>query len=919
MMLRSVAVFLLLILSDPLALLAQPDYSSVSRPWTYWWWMGSSVTREGISGNLQAMKRAGIGGVHIIPIYGEKGDEKNYIDYLSPEWMEILRFTADEAENLGMGVDMTTGTGWPFGGPEVKTEDAAKFLLIRPVNISGSRNIKECLNANETGTLVSIAAFDNKGNYSDLTSQLNTDGIIELIQNQPVDKIYALFQCPTKQKVKRSAPGGDGFVLDYFSRNSIINYMERFEKAFKNAGILKGKVRSFYNDSYEVYGANWTGDFLPEFLKRRGYDLLPYINYLADTTLNNKIRQRVITDYCETISDLIIDHFTANWIGKSHEMGMITRFQAHGSPGNLLDLYALSDIPETESFGASAFRIPGLRQDPDYEEERFGRPNPLTMKFASSAANITGRKLVSSESTTWLGDHFKVSLSQIKPQVDELFIAGINHLFFHGTTYSPIEKPFPGRLFYASTNYNQNSHFFNELPALTSYIAKCQTILQNTKPDNDILLYFPVHEIWKKQKTNNYIQLLDVHKSSYWLGNSSFGRLAGLFQSNGYTFDYISDKMIEGLTVTEGNIYSGKTRYKVLVVPSIETIPLKTLSMLRDLALKGAKIIFENQIPADIPGLNNYEKRKIEANSIGQEMAALTSDVSVKTSIQEGLSEIKIYPEELAQKGLSFIRKQSGDSTVYFITNLSDKFSEGWVDLTAKARCIEILDPAGDKHGIAPVAKRVGGTAIYLRILPGQSLILICTNKKSEGPAWEYYKPDEIRKYEIKGNWLLTPSGYPGSETPAPVIIEHTGSWTELGGKFETFSGKAKYSNIFEIPAELEKSDGFLLDLGVVRETARVRINGNESGLVWCLPDYLYIPKGIIKKKNTIEIEVTNLSLNKIIQLDKEGVVWKNYNEINFVNIRYQPYDASDKKPEESGLLSKIYLYPVRTFMPKPE
>jgi hypothetical protein len=161
----------------------------------------------------------------------------------------------------------------------------------------------------------------------------------------------------------------------------------------------------------------------------------------------------VVADYCETISDLLYDQFTVNWVNKSHEMGILTRNQAHGSPGNLLDLYALADIPETESFGASGFPIPGLRQDPDYEEKRFGRPNPLTMKFASSAANITGRKLVSSESTTWLGDHFKVALSQIKPQIDELFVSGINHVFFHGTTYSPKEKPFPGRLFYASTNY----------------------------------------------------------------------------------------------------------------------------------------------------------------------------------------------------------------------------------------------------------------------------------------------------------------------------------------------------------------------------------------------------------------------------------------------------------------------------------
>ena len=652
-MLRNIILFLICILFSPYTSLSQQKYASVSKPWTYWWWMGSSVTKQGITENLEAMQSAGIGGVHIIPIYGEKGDEYNYMNYLSPEWMNMLRHTTDEAERLGMGVDMTTGTGWPFGGPNVTTEDAAKVLLIRPVPIKDKPNIHDCLNKNEVGTLVSLAAYDDKGNYYDITSQVRNDGTINQEMDHSYVKVYALFQCLTRQKVKRAAPGGEGWVLDHFSSNSILNYMVRFEEAFKQASIPKGKVRSFYFDSYEVYGANWTSNFLLEFRKRRGYDLVPYINYLADTTSNVEIRQRVITDYCETVSDLLIDEFTANWIKKSHEMGMITRYQAHGSPGNLLDLYALSDIPETESFGASGFSIPGLRQDPDFEEDHFGRPNPLTMKFASSAAHIIGRKLVSSETTTWLGDHFKVSLSQIKPEIDELFVTGINHVFFHGTTYSPKGKPFPGRLFYASTNYNQQSHFWNELPALTGYISKCQTILQHTKPDNDILLYFPVHEVWKKQKSDLIIRLFDVHKSKDWMQNSNFGNLAQRLWDNGYTFDYISDRMIAGLDMEGKTLVSGKARYKVIVVPAIERIPLETLTRLRDLARKGATIIFEKDIPADVPGLFDFEKKKTLVAAIRNEMLLLSSSVHVTSQLLESLSGKRFMQRKWLTKDLN--------------------------------------------------------------------------------------------------------------------------------------------------------------------------------------------------------------------------------------------------------------------------
>ena len=278
------------ILLLPMAGCSQKKNVSVSKPWTYWYWMGSSVTKKGITENLEAIQVAGIGGVHIIPIYGEKGDEQNFIKYLSPEWMKMLIYTKDEAERLGLGVDMTTGTGWPFGGPDVTIEDAAKFLLIRPVPPGEIQNIHDCLKAKEKGKLVSLAAYDDKGNYFNITSQVKADGTINLETDHSYNKIIALFQCPTRQEVKRAAPGGEGWVIDHLNSTSILNYMGRFEKAFNQAGIKKGKIRSFYCDSFEVRNPNWTNNFFSEFKKRRGYDLQPYIIFLADSDQDGEIR-----------------------------------------------------------------------------------------------------------------------------------------------------------------------------------------------------------------------------------------------------------------------------------------------------------------------------------------------------------------------------------------------------------------------------------------------------------------------------------------------------------------------------------------------------------------------------------------------------------------------------------------------------
>lgn len=906
-------LFLLLVVSIKGAG-GQIDPDNVAKPWTYWWWMGSSVTKDGITKNLEDMHVAGIGGVHIVPIYGEKGDEQNFIRFLSPQWMEMLRHTVQEAKRLNMGVDMTSGTGWPFGGPGIRENNAAKSFYVLPVKMNDPTSIRNYYKPKSNSKLIALVAMDPKGNSRDITSRVDAEGIIQWGDIRSPWRVYAAFQGYTQQKVKRAAPGGEGFVMDYFSDTAIAGYMKQFEEAFAPYRDEKEGVRAFYNDSYEVYGANWTPGFLSEFRKRRGYELLNYLDFIADTVTTDT-RQRVVTDYCETVSDLLYEKFTANWVKKSHQMGMLTRNQAHGSPGNILDLYALSDIPETESFGASGFKIPGLRQDADFEEERFGRPNPLTMKFASSAAHLAGRRLVSSESTTWLGDHFKVSLSQIKPQVDELFVSGINHLFFHGTTYSPPEKPFPGRLFYASTNYGPSSHFWNELPSLTGYIAKCQGILQNSVADNDILLYFPIHEIWRKQKSELMLRLFDVHKSNVWLQNSNFGRIARQLWDEGYSFDYVSDRMIMNLKTDGASILSGDVKYRTILVPAIGHMPLPTLKALSDLASKGATIIFENGIPEDIPGLAGREKSRKTMVRIKDGMERLSGSVSETSDILETLASKGIRAEELSRKGLAYTRKKSGDTTLYFISNLSDRFSEGWVELCTPSLSAEIYDPVNELRGNAAIRKSAGGTSVYLQLLPGQSCFLSCPGKKPGTGTWRYHSAETENRQELKVRWLLTPTrGFP--EVPEPVVLEQMGSWTKSGGKYITYSGKAVYSTTFEVPANRLDQGDFLLDLGVVRETASVRINGREIGLNWCLPNRLVIPRGVIRSSNNIEIEVTNLSFNRVIQIDREGGNWKNFYEVNFVNIRYQPYNASGKTPEDSGLLTPVYLVPLRDFVP---
>ena len=189
---------------------------------------------------------------------------------------------------------------------------------------------------------------------------MKPDGTLSWVAEKQDWEIYAAFCGKTLQKVKRAAPGGEGLTFDHFSKEALTRYLSRFDSAFNKSNHGVG---SFFNDSYEVYGTNWSASIFKEFEQRRGYSLQPYLRELAEKLPLSDISRRVQCDYRETISDMLLENFTQTWANWAHGKGSLTRNQAHGSPGNLLDLYATVDIPECETFGSSHFDIPGLRRD----------------------------------------------------------------------------------------------------------------------------------------------------------------------------------------------------------------------------------------------------------------------------------------------------------------------------------------------------------------------------------------------------------------------------------------------------------------------------------------------------------------------------------------------------------------------------
>ena len=153
--------------------LAWPPISQFQKPWAYWWVMGSALDATNVTKELTRYRDAGLGGVHLIPIYGAKGWESNYIAYLSPKWMEMLSYTVTEANRLGLGVDMTTGTGWCFGGPRVTEEDANASVIARQIEVPGGTSLAETF---EPKTIQALMAFGPDGEKVDLLPRLAAEG-----------------------------------------------------------------------------------------------------------------------------------------------------------------------------------------------------------------------------------------------------------------------------------------------------------------------------------------------------------------------------------------------------------------------------------------------------------------------------------------------------------------------------------------------------------------------------------------------------------------------------------------------------------------------------------------------------------------------------------------------------------------------
>ncbi len=796
-----------------------PDVVRAMKPWAVNWWLGGAVDKGGLEAQAKIMDDAGIGGLHIVPAYGAKGFEGSYRAFLSPSWMEAFNDARHAASPYNLGVDLSMGFGGPFAGPQLKTSEGCWM-----VQITGDRNRL----THGDDPLASHILWEGE----------DRDGRQTILSVRP-----------TGRKTRHAGPGGEGPVMDPFSKDAMESLLKMYSAAFD---APKMEIPDhMHHGTADYSGAGWTPDMFPAFLAKRGYDLRDFLAEFAGAG-DREIAARVKCDYRETLSDLMVEDVFPVWTEWCVRRSIRTRFQANGASANLLDLYAVADMPDAASCGVDAEE--GLTCIP-------------AAKFASSAAHVKsaitgegGNVRVAGEVRLPLKERYRETLEGVKAALDGLFLSGVTRVYYKGFCYSPEEAGWPGWSFARGSELNPRNPLWRDFGALNEAVARIQSLLLTARSDSDILVYWPVHDLW--MDPDGY-EMPFLQGSGEWFDGHGFGRIVRELYDLGYSFDYVSDRQLRAISALSAETLAGTT-YRIVLVPSARYIPAQTMVAFAGLAGKGVKIVFAERYPESVPGLKDVKAGEARMKAVLDAM-----DFPVGRA-QNLLRDAGARREPFnAEAGLAFVRyRMPHGARVYYIVNRSKPLAAGEFEIDGSRATL--MNPF---TGVIEPLK-ITDSKIHLSLPAGNSTILVVDDEKETREIPERPRFDSF--IDVKGPWRMTAvCGHPADGFQERTVDSLDG-WQNLpDGSPSPFSGTVAYEASFSIDKEPASGRAGLM-LGKVCESARVFLNGREIGVVYLDPKELSFDSSIlVKGVNNLRIEVTGTAANGIKDLDARHVDWR--------------------------------------------
>ena len=851
---------------------APPDDA---RAMVRWWWFGPAVVKPQLEKEMLAMQAGGFGGVEIQPVYPMALDDPargiRNVPYLSPDFLDAVSFVNDKAHQLGLRVDMTLASGWPYGGPHVSVQDAAGRLrqAVYPLP-AGATSV--ALPAVMSGESL-LAAFIGPGT----DKQFDAPAMRPLVLDQksgraavppaPVDRVVAFYVASrTGQQVKRAALGAEGFVLDHLSRGAIERHLatvaEPLLKAFGDRPPY-----AVFSDSLEVYNTDWTDDFLAEFRRRRGYDLTPYLPVIY--TGQGPDAAALRRDWALTQTELVNERYLTPVNDWATQHGTRFRSQTYGEPAVTMSSNRLVALPEGEG--------------PQFREFSYTR-------WATSAGHLYHRPVISAETWTWLNSPaFAATPLDMKAEADRMLLQGVNQFVGHGWPYTPPGAREPGYSFYAAAVFNDHQPWWNVMPDVNAYLTRMSYLLRQGEPANDVAVFLPVDDVYATLTPGKMSVSAEMHRFVT-------PALTAAILDAGHNLDYVDAESVLALGV----------KYPVLVLPHVTRLAPAVLEKLQAYVAGGGHIVAIGR-PSLAPGFR-------DARPVGAAVKKLFAHPNVRqVNDDEAVGAALPLPADLKvasdASSVGFIRRRLRDADIYFIANTSNRPVDTTATLHAPRAHAAWWNPMDGTKVAASVTP-----SLPLVLAPYESRVLVLTDAAQAAAPAPVAKPDKVLA-DLSRDWQVT---FPGS---APRSMPTLRSWTDDPAT-RYVSAEVTYARDVELPAVggrvmLDFGEGRALETvpqvpagmramleGPVREAAVVFVNGRRAGAVWSPPYQVDVTALLHAGRNRIEVKVANLSINLLAGQERPDyrLLWARYGQ------RFVPQDTALIAPRPSGLLGPVRL-----------
>jgi hypothetical protein len=872
-------------------------------------------------------------------------------DYLTPSFFGPVRAAVEEAADRGMWVDYTFGSGWPFGGGENITPElallelraehqslrgpsrfagpipwpearpgfaslftkltefpdkmpddwarrlAARERLVAVVAVRGDAAVVGTGPPDIVGRPVEVVKQIGRLDEAaavDLTSRVTAERGLEWDVPEGSWQLFTFVQGAADARVLAGVGDTPQLVLDHFKRAALDSHIQAVgEAAKRHLGEHFGTaLRAVFCDSLELAThLYWTDSFLADFRRLRGYDLTLFLPLIAPPGYEmTEIGERVRHDYLRTVSDLLIENFYAPFAEWAERNRLLARVQAHGAPADVLRIYGLSHIPETESL--------------------FARGRYDFLKFAASAAHLYGRSVTASESFVWISEEYQTTPEKIKRYSDELLTAGVNQIVYGGFPYEYLDRPEPGWYPFVSpfpyaSHVNHHDPFWPFLGTVNDYLTRLQYFLRVGTNVAPVALY---------RGTMGYQAPA---------AGSTTAQLGERLLAAGYNFDHINAHALLGSRVEGGQLVSpGGATYRQLILVDEARMSVEVVSRLGEFAAAGLPVLFVGVIPAEESG---YLGHRANTAAIARLMAAIQEPSTESTRpanvrrVKDAADAITALRDSIRPNlrfegdsaGVFFTEAKIGAIHGYFLRNGTAERRSFAVEFPAPVRgSPEVWDPW--TGGIAPLRefeRRVGGVRIPVVLEPYGSTLIVFDPAVRHAPA----RPAPVRApvtvpppLPVGGpgrSWSFRAIGKDrqGNDEIHQLELRELVDWSKHP-ELRNFSGTGRYAIEVDVSPELVRRGlRVVLDLGEVKDVAQVRVNDRDGPTLLLRPYRAEITDLVRAGSNRLEVTVTNALLNRMLGSGIEmGTVFR------LMGQRPEPLPA--------GLLGPVRL----VFAPQP-